>query len=146
LVDNVHWNRVASLGHALLEMRKFGPQYARQVIRNSKRLGKELAKRGFPLRFQELGFSESHQLLIDTKALTKRYGLTVNDFSVRMEKSNVITDSVGRLGTAEITRMGFKEQHLGSLADVFMAAAEGEDVRKDVKALRDRFDMEYRFR
>jgi glycine hydroxymethyltransferase len=146
LVDNVHWNRVASLGHALLEMRKFGPQYARQVIRNSQRLGKELAKRGFPLRFEELGFSKSHQLLIDVKGLTKRYGLTVNDFSVRLEKSNLITDSVGRLGTAEITRIGFKEGHLGSLADIFMAAAEGEDVRKDVKALRDRFDLEYRFR
>lgn len=146
LVDNVHWNRVAALGHALLEMRKFGPQYARQVIKNSQRFGKELSKRGFPLRFEELGFSRSHQLLIDTKLLGEKYGLSVNDFSVRLEKSNIITDSVGRLGTPEITRMGFKEKHLGSLADVFMAAAEGEDVRKDVRALRDRFDMEYRFR
>jgi len=146
LVDNVHWNRVASLGHALLEMRKFGPQYAKQVIRNSRRLGTELSKRGFPLRFGDLGFSQSHQLLIDLKGLKKRYGLTVNDFSVRLERSNIITDSVGRLGTSEITRMGFKERHLGSLADIFMAAAEGEDVRKDVRALRDRFDLEYRFR
>jgi len=146
LVDNVHWNRVASLGHALLEMRKFGPQYARQVIKNSQRLGKELAGRGFPLRFENLGFSQSHQLLIDTNRLKGRYGLSVNDFSVRLEKSNIITDSVGRLGTAEITRMGFKERHLGSLADIFMAAAEGEDVRRDVRALRDRFDLEYRFR
>ncbi len=146
LVDNVHWNRVASLGHALLEMRKFGPQYAAQVIKNSQRLGKELARRGFPLRFEELGFSQSHQLLIDTKGLKEKYGLSVNDFSIRLEKSNIITDSVGRLGTSEITRMGFKEKHLGSLADIFMAAAEGENVRKDVKALRDRFDLEYRFR
>ncbi len=146
LVDNVHWNRVASLGHALLEMRKFGPQYAKQVIKNSRRLGKELAERGFPLRFGILGFSRSHQLLIDTKRLKKKYGLSVNDFSVRLEKSNIITDSVGRLGTAEITRIGFKERHLGSLADIFMAAAEGEDVRKDVRSLRDRFDLEYRFR
>ncbi len=146
LVDNVHWNRVASLGHALLEMRRFGPQYAKQVIRNSQRLGAELTRRGFPLRFAELGFSRSHQLLIDAERLKKRYGLSVNDFSVRLEKSNIITDSVGRLGTAEITRMGFKEKHLGSLADIFMAAAEGEDVRKDVRSLRDRFDLEYRFR
>jgi len=146
LVDNAHWNRVASLGHALLEMRKFGPQYARQVVRNSQRLGKELAQQGFPLRFEQLGFSKSHQLLIDLKGLKRRYGLTVNDFSVRLERSNIITDSVGRLGTAEITRMGFKERHLGALADIFMAAAEGEDVRRDVKDLRDRFDLEYRFR
>ena len=146
LVDNVHWNRVASLGHALLEMRRYGPQYAKQVVKNSQRFGKELAERGFPLRFEELGFSKSHQLHIDTKRLKKKYGLSVNDFSVRLERSNVITDSGGRLGTSEITRMGFKERHLGSLADIFMAAAEGEDVRKDVKALRDRFDQEYRFR
>jgi len=146
LVDNVHWNRVASLGQTLLEMRRFGPAYAKQVVRNSKRFGKELKERGIPIMFEELGFSESHQLLMDKGALGERYGLSINDFAVRMERSNLIIDAVGRIGTCELTRMGMKEKHLPELADLFVAAAGGKAVKKQVKALRDQFDMDYRFR
>lgn len=146
IVDNVHWNRVASLGHALLEMRAFGPKYAKQVVKNSQRFGKELKERGFPIMFEELGFSRSHQLLYDVKETRAIYGLGLNDFSIRMERSNLIIDSVGRIGTGEITRMGFKEKDMPPLADLFMAAAKGKNVKKDVKILRDKFDMEFRFR
>lgn len=146
LVDNVHWNRVASLGQTLLEMRRFGPAYAKQVVRNSKRLGRELKERGIPIMFEELGFSESHQLLMDKDALKARFGLTMNDFAVRIERSNMIIDAVGRIGTCELTRMGMKEKHLPELADLFVAAAGGKNVKKQVKALRDQLDMDYRFR
>jgi len=145
-VDNVHWNRVAALGQAMLEMKRFGPGYAKQVIGNSKRLGKELDERGFPILFKDLGYSESHQLHIDQAAMRKRYGLDINEMSIRLEKSNLLTDSVGRLGTSEITRLGVKEKDLPELADMFMEAAEGKQVRRKVKAFRDRFSMDYRFR
>lgn len=146
VVDNVHWNRVAALGQALLESEKFGPAYAKQVVKNSKRLGRELKERGFPIMFEELGFSESHQLLMDAKEVKAIFGMSVNDFSVRLEKSNLIIDSVSRLGTGEITRLGFKEKDIPELADLFMEAAGGKSVKKQVKRLRDRFDMEFRFR
>lgn len=145
-VDNVHWNRVAALGQAMLEMRRFGPAYAKQVIRSSKRLGKELDERGFPIMYRDLGYSESHQLHIDQGAMKERYGLDMNEMSIRLERSNLITDSVGRLGTSEITRLGVKEKHLPELADMFVDAAKGRQVRKRVKAFRDRFTMDYRFR
>ncbi|HXQ92754.1 MAG TPA: serine hydroxymethyltransferase, partial [Nitrososphaerales archaeon] len=35
IVDNIHVNRVASLAFALIELLKFGRQYARQIVRNS---------------------------------------------------------------------------------------------------------------
>ncbi len=146
VVDNVHWNRVASLGQALLEMKRFGPQYARQVVKNSKRLGKELKERGFPIMFEELGFSQSHQLLMDRRELKAIYGLTINDFSVRMEKSHLMIDSVGRLGTSEITRLGMKEKDLPELADLYMEAAKGRNVSRPVKALRDRFGLAFTLR
>lgn len=146
LVDNVHWNRVASLGQTLLEMRRFGPAYARQVVRNSKRLARELKERGIPIMFEELGFSESHQLLMDREALRSKHGLSINDFAVRLERSNLIIDAVGRIGTCELTRMGMKEKHLPELADLFAAAADGKVVKKQVKALRDQLSMSYRFR
>lgn len=145
-VDNVHWNRVAALGQALLEMRRFGPAYSKQVVRNSKRLGKELQKRGFPIMFEGLGYSESHQLLIDQKAMQASFGLDVNEMSIRLEKSNLITDSVGRLGTSEITRLGVKEKDIPELADMFVDAAKCKQVSRRVKTFRDRFSGDYRFR
>ena len=143
VVDNVHWNRVAALGQALLESKRVGRRYARQVVRNSKKFGSELSQRGFPLMFEDLGFTESHQLIIDQKGIANKYGMTMNDFSVRLERSNLITDSVGRLGTSEITRMGVKEKDIPELADLFVEAAEGRTVRKKVRDLRGRFDMDY---
>lgn len=146
IIDNAHWNRVASLGQVLLEMKRFGPAYAKQVVRNSQRLGKELSERGFPVMYEELGFSKSHQLLIDAKEIQAIYGMSINDFSVRLERSNLIIDAIARLGTAEITRLGVKEKDLPELADIFMESAIGKNVKKKVKAFRDRFDMAYRFR
>jgi glycine hydroxymethyltransferase len=136
VVDNVHWNRVAALGHALLEMKRFGRRYARQVVKNSQRLGMELSERGLPLRYKELGFTRSHQLLIDTERLKKRFGLGMNDFSVRLERSNIIIDSVGRLGTAEITRLGAREKDMTDIAELFIEAAHGKDVRGAVRRKR----------
>jgi glycine/serine hydroxymethyltransferase len=83
---------------------------------------------------------------MDVKELKAIYGLGINDFSVRMEKSNLIIDSCGRLGTAEITRLGFKEKDLPALADLFIEAAKGKNVKSQVKAMRDRFDMAFRLR
>ena len=143
IVDNAHWNRVAALGQTLLEFQRFGSRYAKQVVKNSKRLGKELSERGFPLMFEELGFTESHQLLIDQKRFKETHETSMNDFSVMLEKSNLIIDSVGRLGTAEVTRMGVKEKDIPELADMFMDAAAGGNVKRRVKAFRERFDMDY---
>jgi glycine/serine hydroxymethyltransferase len=83
---------------------------------------------------------------MDRKELRAIYGLSINDFAIRMEKSNLIIDAVGRLGTCELTRMGMKEKDLGELADLFVEAARGRNVRKKVKVLRDRFEMDFRFR
>jgi glycine hydroxymethyltransferase len=146
IVDNVHWNRVAALGQALLESKEFGSSYAKQVIKNSRRFGQELKDRGIPIMFEESGFSRSHQLLMDPKEVRAIYGLSMNDFSVRLEKSNLMIDSVARLGTAEITRLGVKEKHLPELADLFAEAAKGRNVKKKVKEFRDQFEMDYRFR
>jgi glycine hydroxymethyltransferase len=146
IVDNVHWNRVAALGQALLEFRRFGPAYAKQVIKNSQRFGKELKERGVPIMFEDQGFSKSHQLLMDPNEIKAIYGMSMNDFSVRLEKSNLMIDSVARLGTAEITRLGVKEKHLPELADIFVEAAAGKNVKGKTKAFRDQFEMDFRFR
>ncbi len=60
-VDNAHWNRIATLTLTLAETREFGREYAEQVIRNAKALGKSLHDYDFPVKCSHLGFTQSHQ-------------------------------------------------------------------------------------
>ncbi len=50
-MDNYHPSRVAALGVALEEMKKYGSEYADLVVRNSKSLGKHLSESGIGVKF-----------------------------------------------------------------------------------------------
>jgi glycine hydroxymethyltransferase len=143
--DNAHWNRIASTAQVLLEMKDFGARYAKQVVANSKALGQELDRRGFPVKFASLGFSESHQLHVDPTALKETWGLTSAQFADRLEANNLIVDAVGRVGTAEVTRMGATEDDMPLIADLMVRAARGDDVRDEVKQRRSRLRISYVF-
>jgi glycine hydroxymethyltransferase len=143
--DNAHWNRIAATAHVLREMKAYGPAYARQIVANTKALGRQLDKWGFPLRFKALGFSESHQLLVDSVQLRARWSLGPKEFADRLERNNIIVDAVGRLGTNEITRMGGTEEHMQTLAGLMVRAARNEDVRTEVIELRGQLHLSYVF-
>ncbi len=141
--DNAHWNRIAATAHVLLEMKAFGGAYAKQVSANSQALGKQLDKWGFPVKFKALGFSKSHQLLIDVEALKTDWHLAPWEFADRLERNNLIVDAVGRIGTNEITRMGAKEEDMQTVAGLMTRAARGEEVRKEVEELRSRLRLSF---
>ena len=145
-VDNKHWNRVAALGQALIEMKRFGRQYAKQVVRNSLILAKDLHQRGFPVLYEAQGYTKCHQLLYDDREIKAIFGVDVNGFGKRLEKSNIIIDIVGRLGTAEMTRLGMKEKDMPALADLFMHAANGRNVKREAVAMRSGFKLAYVFK
>ncbi len=134
--DNANWGRIAATAQVLLEMKAHGKAYAKQIVANSQALGKQLDKWGFPVKFKALGFSQSHQLHVDTAALKETWGLTPWEFADRLEKNNLIVDAVGRIGTNEITRMGAKEETMQIVAGLVARAARGEDVRKEVAEVR----------
>ncbi len=143
--DNAHWNRIAAMAQVLSEMKAFGGAYARQVVANSKALGKQLDMWGFPVRFAALGYSQSHQLLVDAEALRVKWDLDFGRFADRLESNNLIVDAVGRIGTNEITRMGATEEDMQTVAGLIVRAARGEDVRGEVAELRARLHLSYVF-
>jgi len=143
--DNAHWNRIASTAQVLLEMKEFGGAYARQVIANSKALGKQLDMWGFPVKFASLGYSGCHQIHVDQTALRDGWGLTSAQFADRLEANNLIVDAVGRIGTSEITRMGATEEEMQSIAGLIVRAARGEDVRTEAAEVRSRLRMAFVF-
>jgi len=143
--DNAHWNRIAATAQVLLEMKEFGGAYAKQVIANSKALGKQLDMWGFPLKFASLGYSGCHQIHVDQIALRDGWGLAPGQFADRLEANNLIVDAVGRIGTSEITRMGATEDDMQSIAGLIVRAARGEDVRSEVAEARSRLHMSFVF-
>ncbi|MGP8075871.1 MAG: serine hydroxymethyltransferase [Thermoplasmata archaeon] len=120
IFDNAHWNRIAALGQTLLEFERVGAEYARTVVANSKALGKALAGRELPMVAEAEGFTESHQLLIDRIELRRRHGLGSGAMARRLETQRLLLDLVGRVGTAELTRLGLKPGQMERMADLLV--------------------------
>lgn len=110
-VDNAHWNRIAALTLALAEMKTYGKKYAGQVVRNAQTLAKALAEDGFPVACPQLGYTQSHQVLLNYGGY-KEGGVIAR----KLEKANIIVDSGVRLGVCEATRRGMKEEEMQRIA------------------------------
>jgi len=140
IFDNAHWNRIAALGQTLLEFERFGAEYARTVVANSKSLGRALVDRGLPLVAEADGFTESHQLLIDRLRLRSQYDLGAATFSRRLEKQRLLLDLVGRIGTAEASRLGLVPEDMPRLAELLVRGGlRGESVGREVREWRRTF-------
>jgi glycine hydroxymethyltransferase len=130
-VDNAHWNRIAALTLALVEMKNFGKEYAAQIVRNSKSLAKALYDYGCPVVCQHLGFTQSHQVIVDYGDYEK--GRTVAE---KLQRANIIVDCVIRFGTCEVTRRGMKEAEMSKIAELIKRTIvdkeNPETVKKDV--------------
>jgi glycine hydroxymethyltransferase len=144
-VDNAHWNRIVALTLALAEMKNFGKAYAKQVIANSKTLAKALHDYGFPVVCQHLGFTESHQVLLDYGGY--KQGKVIAE---KLQLANIIVDCGVRIGTCEITRRGMKEEEMLKIAELIKrTVVDGEppeNIRKDAAKLCAEFQkVEYCF-
>ncbi len=122
IFDNAHWHRIAALGQTLLELERVGPDYAAAVIGDAQALARALAAAGLPLAGASLGFTASHQLHLDRAGLRERWGIAPGALARRWERQRLIADLVGRLGTAEIARLGLVPEEMGRLADLLVRA------------------------
>ena len=145
-VDNAHWNRIAALTLALAEMKEFGKEYAEQVIRNAKALAKNLHSYGLPVKCSHLGFTESHQLILDFGGYERG-----REIAQKLQQANIIVDCVIRVGTCEITRRGMKEGEMAKIAELIKRTVlDGENPEKikgEVTRLCSEFqDIQYCFK
>jgi len=140
VLDNAHWNRIAGLAQTLLELERFGPEYARTVIANAQALARSLTELGIPFLAGSEGFTRSHQALIDRAALRERHGVGPAALARRWERQRLITDLIGRLGTAEVTRLGLTPSEMPRMADLLYRTGIGrERLARDVLAWRRSF-------
>lgn len=145
-VDNAHWNRIAALTLALCEMKKFGVKYAKQVVANAKTMAKALFDYGFPVICQDLGFTKSHQVILDYGDYEK--GRVVAE---RLQDTNIITDCGIRIGTCEVTRRGMKKGEMETIAELMKRTVidkeNTEKLKEEVSDLTCQFQTaEYTFK
>jgi len=147
LVTSHHINRLPALAAAILEMKKYGEKYGKQIIKNSKLLAKELDRKGFKVLAKEEGFTESHLILMDVSEFGGSYKT-----ARKLEESGILTsDDFGgpdreiRIGTAEITRRGMNEKDMNKVADFFERVLINQEDRQsvvgDLKAYLKKFDQ-----
>jgi glycine hydroxymethyltransferase len=146
LVDNAHYNRIAALCMALLELESFGEAYASQVVRNAQSIGKALDESGVPVKCREYGYTESHQVILDYDDSKEQ-----PDYHRALEQANIIIDRGTRIGTCEVTRRGMKETEMERIAELIvrlLVKKESPDrIGKDATRLRKEFNsLEYCFK
>jgi glycine hydroxymethyltransferase len=137
-VDNAHWNRIAALTLSLAEMKAFGKEYAKQVVRNAYSLAKALAECSFPVACPSFGYTKSHQVFLDYGGYKQG-----RQIAEKLEKANIIADCGVRLGVCEVTRKGMKEEEMQKIADLVKKIVVDKEqpylVKKEVVKLASEF-------
>jgi len=150
LFSTPHMTHLIGLAITILEMKEFGQDYAKQIISNSRAMGKKFADLGYEVRKANNGeYSNNHQFHVfidkmgDSLELYRR--LLVNNISTNFD-SPLGGRLFIRIGTQEITRRGFKETDVELLAQITDRALKGGDVTKEVAEMNNTFNtIKYSF-
>src|SRR5579884_3188082 len=150
--SNHHLNTLPALVVATREMKKYGREYAAQIVRNAQALGRSLDELGTPVEARDFGYTKSHMIAVNVAQwgggveVAKR--LEANDIIVNYNMLPGDTDprnpSGLRIGVQEMTRFGMDERAMGELAQLMHDAIRGKNVKEQVHALRARYtEMQY---
>jgi len=146
VTSNHHLHSVAALAVSLAEHLEFGKAYSRQIVRNAKALGQAFHERGITVLCSDLGFTESHILLLDVCAngggedIAKRLvnaNIVVNKNLLPSDRSAKDPSGI-RLGTQELARIGMKEKDMVDVAEFFRRIViKKEDPKKVAEDVRE---------
>lgn len=152
VLSNHHLHRIPPLYLALLEMKKFGKNYSRQIIKNAQALAKELYGSGFDVLGAEKGFTKSHQVLVNVEKngggdkvakVLEEANIILNKNIIALSKMNIKNPNGIRIGVQEMTRFGMKEKEMKKIADfikeIILDKKNPEKVKKRVIVFRKDF-------
>ena len=149
LFSNHHLHNVAGFAVALVEMLEFGKEYHKKVIENAQAFAAALKERGFNVLCEHLGFTKSHQIVVDIANFEKNAGLG-GDIERTLEEANIIINrnllpwdiregrsymnpSGIRMGTSEVTRLGMGKSEMNDIAEFFKKLIVDKKPPKKVK-------------
>jgi glycine hydroxymethyltransferase len=108
------------------------------VIRNAQALAKALSDHGFPVVCKHLGFTQSHQAIIDYGDYNK--GRAVAE---KLQRANIITDCAIRVGTCEITRRGMREAEMQTIAELMKRTIMDQEFPDKIKQEAEKLSLEF---
>ncbi len=149
-VSNHHLHRIPALAVTTVEMQMYGEKYAEQIVKNAKKLAEVLAERGLKVLGEHLGYTKSHQLLVDVSelgggakaaTLLEKANIIVNKNLLPHDPPDAIKNPSGlRLGVQEMTRYGMREDDMEEIAlfieKVLIKKEDPEAVKKQVVGFR----------
>jgi len=160
VVSNHHLNTLAGYVISLLEMLEFGEAYARQVVKNAKKLAEKLYELGYNVLGEKFGFTETHQVAVDVRELgggnvvakkLERVGIILNKNLLPWDSLKDVQNPSGiRIGVQEVTRLGMKEGEMEYIAELIDKTLKGkaneEEIRKEIEEFKRDFNtVKYTF-
>ena len=154
-VSNHHLGTMTGLLFAAYEMNQFKDAFQSQTIANAKAFAAALKDQGLDVAGDpDLSFTETHQVILNVgygkgariaKDLEER-NIIVN-YQATPEEEGFTASGALRMGVAEMTRFGMKEEDFRTLAGLMAdAIVNRAPVGEEVTALRSRFTtMQYCF-
>jgi glycine hydroxymethyltransferase len=150
VTSSYHLHHVAAKAIAYAEHLEFGEAYASQTIKNAKRLAESLHAQGFKVFGEKLGFTKSHQVLVEigpgkgkeASKILEDAGIVTN-MNMIPGDADPLNPSGLRLGTPELTRIGMKEAEMDEVAGFYVRALLKKEnpkkIRGDIKEFRKDF-------
>ena len=148
LMSNHHLNRLPALAGTFIEWMECGEAQADAIVANAKALGQALAERGVPMLGADLGFTESHTLIL----IVDKYG-EGSALANHLEACYIIAGAAGlapevgtsgvRIGVQEVTRWGMTPEDAPDIAECIVSALAGgtpEELKPKVAEVARRFD------
>jgi glycine hydroxymethyltransferase len=153
--SSTHLGRLPALSIAALEMKVFGPQLARQTVKNAQTAGQYLCENCVKVLAEKKGFTKSHQIAVDIRSYGggKKIAQDLEDANIILNKNLLPYDDQSskddpsglRIGFQDVTRRGFREgdtKHLCDLMlDVIKSKRKPAEVKEDVLALKNEFSQ-----
>ena len=148
LMSNHHLNRLPALAGTFIEWMECGEAQADAIVANAKALGQALAEHGVPILGADLGFTESHTLIL----IVDKYG-DGGALATHLEACHIIAGAAGlspdvgksglRMGVQEVTRWGMTPADAPDIAECIVDALSGgnpEELKPKVAKVASRFD------
>jgi len=158
ITSSYHLHHVAAKAIAFAEHLEFGKEYAKQTIKNAQHFAQSLHERGFKVFGEKLGFTKSHQVLLEIgpgkgKEASKKLvdsGIVTNMNTIPGD-TDPLNPSGLRLGTPELTRIGMKEKEMDEVARFFertlLKNENPKKIKDDIKEFRKDFqEIHYCFK
>ncbi len=151
--SSTHLGRLPALSVAALEMKVFGAELSRQIVKNAQTAGQYLCENGVKVLAEKKGFTRSHQIAVDIRSYGggNKIAQDLEDANIILNKNLLPYDDQSskenpsglRIGFQDITRRGFVEgdtKHLCDLMlDVIKAKRKPVQVKQDVLSLKNEF-------